>query len=177
MGLLVLVGCVEAPSEIGREHYFDVAEFLEKQATRLTESGATVRKTVLLNGREERTVAGAVNWARELAPFEAADLNRPAWRDRYRIDTVRRGEERRVTYVARDEDLPVDRLELLLRGEHLHELRVDLRNRNVLYDSRRRLELFCDSTTHLVRSYGVRGYQKLILRDSVRFAVNARLVE
>ena len=173
--LLLLTGCMEQPQTVGEARYFDVAGFVDQQVTRLTDQPPLVRKQTALNGRRQERTTRRIDWARELNPFREADLNRPAWRDRYRIDTTTTGAGRRITYVARDGDLPLDFLEIELAGDQLRALRADLRSENVLYDSRRRLELTCNPATGQLEHYGVRGFQKLVLRDSVRFHIDARL--
>jgi hypothetical protein len=45
----------------------------------------SVRKTVTVNGKAEIKNIVVRNWREELSPFINADINRPAWNDKYLI--------------------------------------------------------------------------------------------
>ncbi|SDL67799.1 hypothetical protein SAMN05421823_107227 [Catalinimonas alkaloidigena] len=184
LALLLSGGCVERPeSTLAGEapRFFDVKGFVDTQVALLQQKQPALTKRVFIDGERQEKQLQKVDWSRELAQFRDADLNKPAWRDSYTIDTVATDAGRTVVYTALDQDLPVDKLQVTMEpntGEVLG-LRADLRSHNLLYDSRRQLMLECQPQAQeavQVTHYRLKGYQKLVLRDSVRFDVEVQVV-
>ena len=73
-------------------------------------SGIKIEKTVTIGGKAETKIIEKADFEKELALFLASDINKPAWRDKYRIEkTAGRSLE---SFLAKDDDLKTKRLDI-----------------------------------------------------------------
>jgi hypothetical protein len=182
--LFVAVGCgqEQPPVSAGAgkparpPRYFDVAGFLGQEAARLNQQKPAVEKQVKLrNGVLETTRVPQVDWAKELQIFQQADINKPALRGTYTIDslTTPEGLTKRVYRRQPGQEYPVEQLSVLTEGNQLRLLTATLAQDNPLVYSQKKLELQCQNG-HLT-AYRVDGIQKLILFDSVRYSAAGKV--
>lgn len=180
---LLLAACgtatdAPAPNEALRQHtsYFNLPAFLSEQSTQLNSRKPTIEKQVLLrDGGLETERLTPTNWAKELQIFQQADIDKPALRGQYLVDSVvtpdgllRRTYRRRpgVTH-------PVRQLLVVSRDGQVQQLRATVAQDNPLVYAAKTLEM--DSPNGRLRTYRVQGVQKLILFDSVRYAVRGTI--
>lgn len=182
--LFMAVGCGQEQQPVSASsgkpsrppRYFDVAGFLGQEAARLNQQKPAVEKQVKLrNGVLETTRVPQVDWAKELQIFQQADINKPALRGTYTIDSVTtpEGLTKRVYRRQPSQEYPVEQLAVLTEGSQLRLLTATLAQDNPLVYSQKKLELQCQNG-HLT-SYRVDGIQKLILFDSVRYSAAGRV--
>jgi hypothetical protein len=79
-------GKVDPSKTVDATPFFDVKGFFQNEIKRLTEGGTKIEKTVTVRGQSETKVIDKADFAQELALFVASDINKPAWRDKYRIE-------------------------------------------------------------------------------------------
>jgi hypothetical protein len=168
---------------LARPLYFDLQSFLDRQVEYLQTAQPVVRKTVYDQQEvvETETVRN-INWERELELFREIDLNRPALRDYF---TLTRHTDPATGHITeRYEKKPgaytnVDFLEVELDATgQLRQLRAATQQDNPLFFTQHHLQLTTSpSTPTRIQSYAVSGVQKLILTDSVHYAVEAEVQE
>ena len=89
------VGGLEKP-------YFDLKSYFENEKTRLA-AISNFKKTTVVDGKEETKQLETINFDNELRIFAEADINRPAWFDKYLIDSILQdGNLTRIDYTAKD---------------------------------------------------------------------------
>jgi hypothetical protein len=94
-----------AYSEQTKPVFFDLKSFIKQEIERL-KNIKTVEKTVTVNGKSETKKVSISNWEDELAPFTNSDINRPAWKDKYRLKEGLIAQEGKFKrYEATDENL------------------------------------------------------------------------
>ncbi|MDP6908517.1 MAG: hypothetical protein QF371_03375, partial [Flavobacteriales bacterium] len=89
--ILFLTSCSRDPAEIYYEdqrYYYDLPSFMGKQVANLKSKGQWVRKQVTKDGHTHIIERGNVNWEEELDEFMECDMNRPAWRGAFKVDTI-----------------------------------------------------------------------------------------
>jgi hypothetical protein len=64
---------------------FDLKGFLDNEIATHLKDIKKVKKTVTVNGKTETKEVEIKDWKEELKPFFNSDINRPAWRDKYKI--------------------------------------------------------------------------------------------
>ncbi|UPL48973.1 hypothetical protein [Hymenobacter sublimis] len=157
--------------------YFNLLGFLETQATLLNQRQPAVEKQVLLrDGQQETTRVTQLDWAKELQIFQQADINKPALRGLYQVDSAATAEgfTRRSYRRQPGTEHPVEQLTVLSEGSTVRELTATVAQDNPLVYSAKTMTLRCQNGQ--VASYQVRGVQKLVLFDSVRYSVQSRVV-
>jgi hypothetical protein len=111
--LTLLAACgskVDPSKPVDATPFFDVKGFFQNEIKRLTEGGTKIEKTVTVRGQSETKVIEKADFAQELALFVSSDINKPAWRDKYRIEkTAGRSLE---SFFATDDDLKTKRIDI-----------------------------------------------------------------
>ncbi len=157
--------------------YFDVRGLLDAQVRELTARHPGVTKQVSLRGNAPETVqVPQVKWDDELQIFYQADINKAALRGAYRLDSVAEADGRvRRTYTLRpDRDkVPVTQLSVLSAGGQPQEIQATLRQDNALFSGQKALRLTLQQGQ--LRTYGVRGTQKLVFFDTLRYQTQAQV--
>lgn len=157
--------------------YFDVRGLLDGQIRQLSARHPGAIKEVSLRGSTPETVrVPEVKWADELQIFYQADINKAALRGAYRLDSAAEaGGAVRRTYTAQPghPNVSVTRLSVLSEGGQPQELEATLKQDNTLFSGRKQLHLTLQNGQ--LRTYSVRGSQKLILFDTVRFKTSAQV--
>jgi hypothetical protein len=184
--LLALSSCGEGnrpadPAAPGAPHvagpYFDVRGLLDAQVRQLAARHPSVTKQVSLRGNAPETVqVPQVKWTDELQIFYQADINKAALRGAYRLDSVAEADGRiRRTYTLRpDRDkVPVTQLSVLSAGNQPQEVQATLRQDNALFSGQKALRLTLEQGQ--LRTYSVRGTQKLVFFDTLRYQTQARV--
>jgi hypothetical protein len=184
--LLTLAGCGQGtagpdPAAPGAAHhagpYFDVRGLLDTQIKQLTARRPGVEKQVSLRGGALETVqVPTVKWADELQIFYQADINKAALHGAYTVDSASLpGGAVRRTYRLQPghDNAPVLRLEVTSAASQPQLLTATLRQDNALSFGQKALQLTLQNGQ--LSQYSVRGVQKLILFDTLRYQTTARV--
>jgi len=67
--------------------YFDIQGYFKAEAARLRKLNRLTMKTVTYNGITETKKVHINNWEAELSLFIGSDINKPAWKDSYTIQS------------------------------------------------------------------------------------------
>jgi hypothetical protein len=186
--LLALSSCGEAPKapdpatpglSAPTGPYYDVHRFLDGQVGLLNarHMGATKQTSLHDNAYEQATVP-EVKWADELQIFYQADINKAALRGAYVLDSlVVPGQGLRRTYTLRPGFPHASVLRLAVSGPLIgfpERIEAQIRQDNTLFYAAKSLDMHFEGGQ--LRAYQVRGVQKLVLFDSLRFSMSARVL-
>jgi hypothetical protein len=132
--------CSKDPAEVYYEdqrYYYDLPSFMSKQAENLQSKGQWVRKHVTKDGHSHIIEHGDVDWKEELDLFIESDINRPAWRGEFKVDTINLEREYVITYKTTNEQIPVKNVVVTIDKDTRQclKLTVDRRTKNFLYTS------------------------------------------
>ncbi len=157
--------------------YFDVRGLLDGQIRQLSARHRGAIKEVSLRGGPVETVrVPQVKWTDELQIFYQADINKAALRGAYRLDSAAKaGGAVRRTYTAQPghPNVSVTRLSVLSAGGQPQELEATLKQDNTLFSGQKQLRLTLQNGQ--LNAYSVRGSQKLVLFDTLRFSTRVRV--
>ena len=167
------------PTSAEAEASYNLTTYLQQQIERLQAERPNVLKSVSTEGAETETIeTSQVDWKDELAVFEQADLNRPALEEYYtKKERVLENGSIVVEYNRVEDAEPlVHYLRLELTPDRkLKQLNALLQDQNVLFYSRRNVQLNANPATGNISGYRVEGVQKLVLSDSLHYRVDANL--
>lgn len=65
--------------------FFNLKSFFDTEINTKLKNYKLVKKTVTINGRVETKNIEIMDWHEELSSFYNADINKPAWRDKYQL--------------------------------------------------------------------------------------------
>ena len=167
------------PTTAEAEASYDLTTYLQQEIARLQAEQPMVLKSVTTEGIETETIeTSEVDWEDELAVFEQADLNRPALQEYYTKQEQVLDNGSIVVEYNRVEDAEplVHYLRLELTPDRrLKQLNALIQDENVLFYSRRNVQMSADPASGNISGYKVEGVQKLILSDSLHYRVDANL--
>lgn len=182
LGLLLATSACEQPTPpvvAEGENTFNLTAYLEQQQDRLQAEQPMVLKSVTTEGKPTETIQTAkVDWEDELSVFMDADLNRPALQEYYTRQEKVLDNGNIVVEFNRVEDVEplVHYLRLELTPDRvLRQLNALIQDQNMLFYSRRNIQLSADASSGNISGYHVKGVQKMMLSDSLHYQIQANL--
>ncbi len=139
--IVILLGsCSKDPAEAYYEDqrfYYDLPSFIVKQANNLNKKQQWVRKHVTKDGHSHIIERGNISWQEELDAFIESDINRPAWRGEFKVDTISLERVYVITYKTENEQIPVKNLVVTIDKDTRQclQVTVDRSTDNFLYSS------------------------------------------
>ncbi|TSD67537.1 hypothetical protein FFF34_009145 [Inquilinus sp. KBS0705] len=122
--------------ETGAElKYFDLKEYFKKEAARLTKLNPPVNKHVEHNGATESKTVHITNWARELNLFTESDINKPAWKLSYTVDSSATG----ISYKAKYPELKTRQITISKLNGQVTSIYIVNDAKNILYKTTEKL--------------------------------------
>ena len=145
------ISCSEKPKEITepamaqkqivepKEFFFDLKQYMENQIAVLDSLKPKAKKIVTTDGTRETKIIDNINWKRELQPFLEVDLNKPACKDSYSIDTVADSNDKDAyTIMYQTKDLSLTTKLMTIEFNHYRkpiQITVVNKTKNNLYSS------------------------------------------
>ena len=164
--ILLLPACKPEIKEKGvTAKYFDLKAYFKADSARLSRLNKPVRKTVTHNGVTETKEIKIDNWARELSSFSESDINKPAWRDSYTVQTT----PAMVIYTATDDDLKTREIIVNKTGDKVKYIVIYNYTKNILYYTKEKLTYIPDSIYKIEKTQHVRllGLNKYVITGSL----------
>lgn len=163
LSLLLCCGyaCKPEIKETGAElKYFDIKEYFKTQADKLQAQNPLVNKSVKHNGTTESKRLSIGNWERELSSFTESDINKPAWKSSYSIDSS----ANTVTYKAKLPELKTREVVISKKDGKVAGIVIVNDTKNLLYNTSERLSYYPDSCyiinkTQTVKVIGANSYE------------------
>ncbi|MGK7389241.1 MAG: hypothetical protein ACNS60_02785 [Candidatus Cyclobacteriaceae bacterium M2_1C_046] len=178
IAILSIGACENTAEETRRfSQYFDADSLINSQIELMEDWTVQVHKIAKLEGKFDtaKYIADSSYLALELNVFRKANINKPAFDDRYKKTVEENGSEKIIKYVPAEEgdELEVKYLMLTYQNDRLQELEAEVSEDHWLYDSKRtlRLQFYLNEVTPYISSYYLEGTQKMIFRDRVNFYV------
>lgn len=166
--LIFVSSCAEPAKESIEMTYTDIKGFFESEVTRLSLNKTQVKKLVEQNGNAEIKNNLIVDWNNELSLFAASDINKPAWRNSYKITES----DSSILYVAIDTTLRTRLIEIKRNDQHLpYYFRIKNITRNNLYESSEELIYITDSI------YTINKNQKVRFLGKNSYKINGFLIQ
>ncbi len=86
--------------------FFDLRSFFTAEIARLEKAQPSIKKEIEINGEKENKTQEGIDFEKELAIFVRADINKPAWRAKYQIDSIMEAQGlKSLRYTAIDSSL------------------------------------------------------------------------
>ena len=152
--------------------FFDLRAFFEAEIARLEKEEPRVKKEIEINGQREQRTQQAVDFEKELAIFIRSDINKPAWRDKYRIDSTLVSKQlTRLQYTAMDSSLKTRIMRIEFDQNGVEKIYISNRTQSPLIKSSQQL-LFEPS-----KGYQIENQQDLSLSKDSQLSISAQFVE
>lgn len=151
--LFLFSGCSSSSDKQAPEqkYFFDIAGYFKQQASKL--ANKQVIKTASKNNEAETKTLVIKNWEQELQLFSECDINKAAWKDSYKKDSI----ANTITYSATDPDLRVKSIKISFADATPAKIEMNTQSKNLLYHTTENLVFIPDSL------YQITKHQKVIL--------------
>lgn len=171
---LLLAACSPVPqpdaSKMTAKPFFDLKGYFEQQVTALSKKKPAAVKRLRIGAKTEEITPDSIDFKQELKVFSDSDINRPAWFDKYAVDSTRNtaGELVRIGYKALASDLKVQQLEIDFAGGAASRIHIVNQLKTAVANSKQ------DLTYEPSVGYKVTDEQKITLADPKIYAVEVQ---
>lgn len=166
--LLLVSACKDAPSK-QEQAYFSISAFLKKEIVQHRIENITLLKTVQQKERTESKKINAPDWENELKPFLEADIDKPAWKNSFSVDSSVNDTIKFIRYKTKDQKIPVK----LFRIQYIHEkiktLFIKIEKSNSWFTLKQELTYTCDE------GYSIHSEQQMTLSDISIYEIKGTL--
>ena len=171
----ILTGCAPDNPAIstgssGKLLYFDIKGYFRQELKRLAAISSVTKATEVNGVREERIIA-APDFEKELAVFINADINKPAWSDKYSVDSLFNQDRQLagLVYAAVDEKLQIRQISVDFIDDQVRKLSIQSAMHSSIADSRQQLNYDPEA------GYSIESYQRIpFLSQENAFLVTVR---
>ena len=132
--------------------FFDIKGYFEADSARLTKGNPLITKTVTHNQIPETQKVHIPNWGTELSLFIGSDINKPAWRNSYDVNST----DNITIYAAKDPALKTQRVVIKNENGKLKWIMIVNHAKNILYENTEKLSYFPDSLYLIQKKQRVR---------------------
>ena len=87
---ILMVACKPATNDFSLQEnnrFFSLKDYFKQEIGKLAEKGKA-QKIVEVDGKHENQIIDTIDYSKELGVFSSSDINRPAWSDKYEVDSV-----------------------------------------------------------------------------------------
>ena len=163
---------------------FDLGGFIDNQVELLSRQDPGLMKQTGMTGNTEMLMLDhdSLGWQKELSIFKTADIHKPGLRDYFEKVIKDSGTDSIEEYVLKDTSKSETLFLRIIRktgSDLVSEIEAVQHTDNPIYYSRRDLYLRFQPVDHeqvRLDSFGVRGYQKMILQDSVIYFTAGKII-
>ena len=175
---MLMVSCGGKPQK-KVDKYFSIPDFIDQQVEILAENHNRLLKTVSFGDTSETTSIDSLSheqWEKELRIFKEHDINKPVLIDAYLAQEINRPGGHTISYKLIDStDSSILDMEILYDSEEqVSGWRSRFKEENLLYCNFRELMLSTNEAG-ILESYLIKGYHKLIFKDTVHYQVNVEI--
>lgn len=150
--------------------FFDLKSFFRQEAEALAGRQPKVYKRLEIDGKTEEQQPQNLNFSEELRLFSDADINRPAWLDKYAVDSLLdNGRLQRLTYRALEEGLKTRELQIDFLNGEVSEIHIRKQFNTAIANTEQKLEYYPG------KGYSVYNRQKTVLQAPQVFKVEVSL--
>lgn len=173
VGLLALLtfhcqSSAEVRAGLEEKTFFDLRAFFEEEIARLQAENPKIKKEIEINGKTEQKTQEEVDFKKELAIFIRSDINKPAWKDKYGVDSVVVSNDLiRLDYIALDSTLKTRLLSIEFEDAAVNKVSITNKTDSPLIQSQQQL------TFEPKKGYQIANQQDLSLSDDSQLRIVA----
>jgi len=156
LSLCLLVSACQPTSDSAillESRFFDLKGYFEQEIQRLGEKGKA-QKQVMVDGKKEERGVDSVDFRKELNVFASSDINRPAWSDAYKVDSVfnKSGEVLRLGISALDKNLKAQQITIDYFDRNVSKIFIENVSKNPITTAIQRLT-YMPSAGYIIESH------------------------
>jgi hypothetical protein len=163
--------------------YFDVNGLIDYQVVLLDSISPLFLKRAVIDGKEENTQFSANDssaWAKELAIFKSADINKPMLVDSYtKIESEISGIKTIIYQSKYPDATQVDSLAISFASgvDNPSKIHAHIADKNALFQSAKNIELTFENVKdqNMLSGFKIEGWQKMVAQDRSSYKIEGTL--
>jgi hypothetical protein len=161
IALFSIVSCSqkETNEKQNRINFFDLKGFLTEQVAMDLSSIRSLEKSIYVNGTKETKTLGKEFITGDINGFKEADINKPAWSDKYKVDSLLDGQNHlsETVYTAIDTSMRTRELRIIYSNDKVIEIKIEKANKSAAVDMIQKMYYTVN------KGYSIIHYQKLAI--------------
>lgn len=173
MAGIFLSSCFERNKNVETEKfYFDLSGFFKTEAEKLNEKKFFAEKYLINDNDTQKLILKNISWEEELAPFINSDINKPAWKGSYKIDSISEDQKLKfVSYKSLETNLPVKEIQVHFNNKEVSHLYIENATNNYVYNSARVLSYNAGT------GFSIEGEQDIFLGKDLHYKVFVNFIK
>jgi hypothetical protein len=169
---LSFFSCRENEPPISSENkiYFDLTKIIKDDIRHNTINNCAEEKTVYIQYHKETKKIDTIDWQKELQPLLECDINRPAWKGKFYIDTIPNDlmHDTTLQYRALSNKVSIRSLSIIYANQQIKKIIIEKKIKSVLF-----------STSQLINyipkfGFIIRGEQKALFMTNFDLNVDVK---
>lgn len=164
--------------------YFSIDSLLNSQTVILLEGQQKLQKLAIVNGDSATSILApdSLEWANEFQLFRDLNVNEPALIGRYKISEREdlNSNLKVMSYQALEDELEIKSFDIyyLKNISDVKIITAQSKSKNSIFESEKNIRLEFDKENEdlQLKSYTSKGFQKMILQDSVVYEVRGKII-
>jgi hypothetical protein len=181
--LLLFIAAACSPEQTPTNKFFDFDGLVDEQISQLSQRMRVLDKVAKMSTVHSDTtfLPSAKGWESELEIFRQLEtFNKPTFQSVYRVEDPVKDSKSNLKirqYLAAEAPITVVRFYYQDEFRRLKKIDAEITEKNILFTTHRALTMEFDEEDGrpLLTRYGMTGFQKMILRDTVRFSVQGQI--
>jgi len=183
--LILMIGaCVPTveKKQTAIDEYYDINGLIDRQVRLLDSISPSLSKWAFIDDTEEKgkITPPDSTWEEELSIFKSMDINKPLLLDSYERVVDDLGEEKVISLISKSpKSTNVDTLVISMKKSNQPaRIYAYLSNQNTLFKTSKNMEIIFKEyqKRHVLESYTIHGWQKMLTKDTTKFDIKARIL-
>lgn len=163
---------VETASNLKEDYFFDLKSYIEGEIAKLNKQQPQIEKSIQLRGKTEIQQFDSLDYKKELSVFSQADINKAAWTDKYKADTLyEQGTIVKISYQAIDNSLKTNLLEISFTNDNVSHIYVKAITESLVANVYKEMNYWPG------KGYQLASSQSTVLSDTTAVAIDAQFLE
>jgi hypothetical protein len=166
--ILILSSCGKS-SSVQIHKYFSLENYFKEKSVQFSSIKAGLAKTIYKDQKSEQKFFENPKWKEEFAPFAACDINKAAYINSYKSDTLTEKGKTIIRYSSIEEKLPVREINITFIKNQVVAISIIKETSNIYYTVHENLQF---GTT----GYTISGGQEVRFIEPVRYSVTGKFI-
>ena len=162
----------EPPISSKNKIYFDLTKIIQNDIQYNTTNNCAEEKTVYIQYNKETKKIDTVDWNKELQPLLECDINRPAWKGQFFIDTIPNElmKDTTLEYRALNDKISIRTLSIIYTNQQIKKISIVKKIKSTLF-----------STSQIINyvptvGFLIRGEQKALFMNAFDLNIDVKYI-
>lgn len=168
----LLLACQQQEQSVEKKLFFSIEDYFTEQIQILEQGNYSLEKSIDINDRKEVKQLKKVDYQMELASFIDNDINRPAWSDKYSVDSLlETGQLKMIAYQALDNSLQVQNVTIYYtEKKEVEHISITSESDSVLSNSKKEMDYYP------LKHYHILSVETTKTGDVIKVEIDGRFI-